>query len=64
MKLKGITALITGASRGIGRAIAVAFAQEGARIVDRRDPVDRALVVKDQTAPAVSAVLFRATICQ
>lgn len=32
MKLQGNTALITGASRGIGRAIAVAFAQEGANL--------------------------------
>jgi NAD(P)-dependent dehydrogenase (short-subunit alcohol dehydrogenase family) len=30
VKLKGNTALITGASKGIGRAIALAFAEEGA----------------------------------
>ncbi len=32
MKLDGKTALITGASRGIGRAIALAFAKEGASL--------------------------------
>jgi len=33
MKLDGQTAIITGAARGIGRAIALRFAQEGARVV-------------------------------
>ena len=33
MLLSGKTALVTGASRGIGRAIAVRFAAEGAFVV-------------------------------
>ena len=33
MKLENKTVLVTGASRGIGRAIALAAANEGARVV-------------------------------
>lgn len=33
MKLKGKTAIVTGASRGLGMAMAIGFAREGARVV-------------------------------
>jgi len=33
MRLKGKTALVTGSSRGVGRAVALAFGKEGANVV-------------------------------
>lgn len=46
--LKGKTAIVTGSSRGIGRAIAVAYARAGARVVITSRKVDACRAVVDQ----------------
>ena len=42
MKLKGKSAVVTGGGRGVGRAISVAFAKEGANVVVNYVSNDRA----------------------
>ena len=48
MRLQGKTAIVTGAGTGIGQAIAIAFAQEGAAVVI--DYVGNASISKDTIA--------------
>lgn len=48
MRLKGKTAVVTGSSRGIGRAIAIKFAKEGANVVVNSRKKDSAQKVADE----------------
>ena len=56
MKLKDRVAIVTGAASGIGRASAIAFAREGARVV----VVDRNEREGEETASAISAEGYEA----
>lgn len=71
MSLQGRTALVTGAATGIGRAIALLFAQAGARVVvnhlrqaDAAQAVVRAITHKGGDALAIDADVGRATEVQ
>ena len=48
MQLEGKTALVTGAGRGLGRSIALAYAQEGADVaIISRTPTELAQVAEE-----------------
>ncbi len=62
MRLRGKTALVTGSSRGVGAAVAMAYASEGARVVvnyrssaEEADGVLRSIKKKGGRAIAVQA---------
>ncbi|HEX3982465.1 MAG TPA: SDR family oxidoreductase, partial [Acidisoma sp.] len=64
MKLKGKNALVTGASRGIGRAVAIELAKQGANvgINFRSHPEEAEEVAKEVRAAGGKALLLKADV--
>jgi NAD(P)-dependent dehydrogenase (short-subunit alcohol dehydrogenase family) len=64
-RLQGKTAIVTGSSTGIGKACAIRFAEEGARVVvngSGRHPADGPAVVKEIIDHGGEAVYFAADV--
>jgi 3-oxoacyl-[acyl-carrier protein] reductase len=63
MKLQGKVAIVTGSSKGIGRAIAIAFAKEGAKVVvNSRHKKDAEEVVREIKALGREALAVEADV--
>jgi 3-oxoacyl-[acyl-carrier protein] reductase len=64
--LEGRTALVTGASRGIGRAIAAALCEHGARVIVNYNNSERAAqsLVRELTERGGSAEMIKADVSQ
>ena len=65
MKLKDKVALVTGSSRGVGRSIAIGYAQEGAKVVVNYTSNEKAAIeVWTPSRPWAEAIAVKADVAQ
>ena len=64
MKLKGVVSLVTGASQGLGRAIAAEFVHEGSHVaICARDANPLSSVAAELRSSASSGQMILAVAC-